>query len=262
MRDVASERDDRGITIRRVGVRDIHLPVMIREKAGGYARVTGVLEASVELPHHERGTHMSRFVRILSGWSRRAVAMPEMEEMLREISAQFSAHAAHVTLAFTYFLPKSSPATGEPSQLDYDCRFVASMVGDQCDFRLGVEVPIITLCPCSREISEHGAHSQRALLRLQMRAKPGRFVWLEDLIPLLEAQGSEQIYPMLKRADEKLITERSYDNPKFVEDVVRDAVIALSGLDDVAWFEVECESFESIHNHSAYARTQWPEGAA
>ncbi len=260
MRDVASEKDIRGITIGRVGVRDIHLPVMIREKSGGHARVTGVFEASVELPHHERGTHMSRFVRILSGWSRRAVAMPEMGEMLREIVDQFDAHAAHLTLRFTYFLPKTSPATGEPSQLDYKCRFMASTVGEKFDFRVGVEVPVITLCPCSREISERGAHSQRAMIRVALRSAGDEIIWLEDLIPLLEAQGSEQIYPMLKRADEKLVTERSYDNPKFVEDVVRDSVLALRDLPAVEWFSVECESFESIHNHSAYAQTEWPDG--
>lgn len=262
MRDVASERDQRGITIRRVGVRDIHLPVMIREKEGGFARVTGVFEASVELPHHERGTHMSRFVEILSRWSKRAVALPEMREMLAEIRSRFDARAAHVRLDFTYFLPKRSPATGLPSQLDYNCWFTAGDVADHFDFLLGVEVPIITLCPCSREISRFGAHSQRAVVRLTLRARDERIIWLEDLIPLLESQGSEQIYPMLKREDEKLVTERSYENPKFVEDVVRDSVLALRDLPDAEWFSVECESYESIHNHSAYACTQWPEAGS
>ena len=259
MRDVASERDERGITIRRVGVRDIHLPVMIREKAGGHARVTGVFEASVELAHHERGTHMSRFVEILSRWSRRAVALPEMHEMLTEVRTRFDAWAASVTLDFTYFLAKRSPATDLPCQLDYECSFVASMVDESFDFQLGVEVPIITLCPCSKEISAFGAHSQRAELRVSLRTSGEQIIWLEDLIPLLERQGSEQVYPMLKRADEKLVTEQSYENPKFVEDVVRDSVLALRGLPEAEWFSVECESFESIHNHSAYASTEWPQ---
>ena len=259
MRDVASEADDRGITIQRVGVRDIHLPVMIREKAGGNARVVGVFEAAVELPHGERGTHMSRFVEILSRWSKRAVALPEMREMLTEVRARFDAWAAHIRLEFTYFLPKRSPATSLPTQLDYDCWFSASCVDEEFDFLVGVDVPVITLCPCSREISRYGAHSQRAALRAVVRSRDEKIIWLEDLIPLLEQQGSEQVYPMLKREDERLITERSYENPKFVEDVVRDSVIALRELPDVAWFSVECESFESIHNHSAYACTQWPE---
>lgn len=258
MRDVASERDERGIPIRRVGVRDIHLPVMIREKEGGHARVTGIFEASVELPHHERGTHMSRFVEMLSHWSKRAVALPEMREMLAEIRSRFDAWAAHLRLDFTYFLPKRSPATNLPCQLDYDCWFEASDISDEFEFTLGVAVPVITLCPCSREISRFGAHSQRAMVRVKLRTRGDRIVWLEDLIPLLESQGSEQIYPMLKREDEKLVTERSYENPKFVEDVVRDSVLALRDLPDAEWFSVECESFESIHNHSAYACTEWP----
>lgn len=257
MYDVATERDERGIKIQRVGVRDIHLPVMIREKSGGYARVVGVLEASVELPHRERGTHMSRFVQVLSRWSRRAVAMPEMEEMLREIRREFDAYAARLRLGFTYFLEKRSPATGEPCQLDYECCFRAKWENQAYDFLLGVEVPIITLCPCSKEISDRGAHSQRAMLRVRLRSRRGEIVWLEDLIPLLEAQGSASIYPILKREDEKLVTEQAYDNPKFVEDVVRDSVLALREVPGAAWFSVECESFESIHNHSAYAYTEW-----
>ncbi|MFW6156577.1 MAG: GTP cyclohydrolase FolE2, partial [Armatimonadota bacterium] len=226
---------------------------------GGFARVTGVFEASVELPHHERGTHMSRFVEILSRWSKRAVALPQMREMLAEIRSRFDAWAADLRLDFTYFLPKRSPATNLPCRLDYDCWFAAGDAEGEFDFLLGVEMPVITLCPCSREVSRFGAHSQRAIVRATLRTDNERIVWLEDLIPLLESQGSEQIYPMLKREDEKLVTERSYENPKFVEDVVRDSVLALRELPDAAWFSVECESFESIHNHSAYACTEWPQ---
>ena len=258
MYDVAAERDERGIKIQRVGLRDIHLPVMIREKSGGHARVVGVCDASVELAHHERGTHMSRFVQVLSRWSRRAVAMPEMEEMLEEIREEFNAYAARLRLGFTYFLEKRSPATGEPCELDYECCFRAECQNDAHDFLLGVDVPILTLCPCSKEISDRGAHSQRSSLRVRLRAHDGEIVWLEDLIPLLEEQGSASIYPILKRADEKLVTEQAYDNPKFVEDVVRDSVLALREVPGAAWFSVECESFESIHNHSAYAYTEWP----
>ncbi len=258
MYDVAAERDKRGIRIQRVGVRDIHLPVMIRQKSGKYARVVGVFDASVELPHYERGTHMSRFVQVLSRWSKRAVAMPEMEEMLREIRREFDARAARLRLGFTYFLEKRSPATAEPCQLDYECCFRAKWEDEAYDFLVGVEVPILTVCPCSKEISDRGAHSQRAMLRVRLRGRKGEIVWLEDLIPLLEAQGSAGIYPVLKREDEKLVTEQSYDNPKFVEDVVRDSVLALRELAGAAWFSVECESFESIHNHSAYAFTEWP----
>ncbi len=258
MRDVASEGDERGVTIRQVGVRDIHLPVMIREKGGGHARVVGRFEAFVELPHHERGTHMSRFVEILSRWSKRAVAMPEMREMLAEVRGRFDAEAAQIDLHFRYFLPKYAPATGLPCQLDYDCCFRAIDDGNGFDFLVGAEVPVITVCPCSREISQFGAHNQRALITVKLRTENERIIWLEDLIPLIEKQGSEQVYPMLKRADEKMVTERSYQNPKFVEDVVRDSVLALRELPDVTWFSVSCESFESIHNHTARAQTEWP----
>ena len=253
MRDVASEADDRGITIERVGVRDIHLPVMIREKYGGMARVVGRFDVSVQLPHYERGTHMSRFVEILSHWSKQAVAMAEMRTMLREIRAAFDAEAAQLSLQFKYFLEKHAPATGLPCQLDYECLFVGAMDHDSYTFTLGVTVPVMTTCPCAKEISDRGGHSQRAALTVRLCSAEGFIMWLEDLVPLLEAQGSSEVFPMLKRADEKLVTERAYDNPKFVEDVVRDTVLALQQVAEISWFSVECKSYESIHNHIAYA---------
>lgn len=258
MKDVASQTDNRGITIQRVGVRDIHLPVMIREKSGGNARVLGLLDASVELPKTERGTHMSRFVEILARWSKKSVSMVEMEEMVREIVGAFGARAASLSLSFKYFLDKRAPATGMVSALDYECRFEASAKEGEYRFVLAATVPIITLCPCSKEISDRGAHSQRALLTGHLESEPGVIIWLEDLIPLLEQQGSYGVYPILKRADEKVVTESSYDNPKFVEDVVRDAMIALRGLPGARGFSAECQSLESIHNHLAYAYAKSP----
>ena len=253
MKDVAAQPDQRGITIDRVGVRDIHLPVMIREKDGGMARVVGRFDVSVQLPQHERGTHMSRFVEILSRWSKKAVAMDEIRQMLEEIRTAFDAEAAQLSLQFKYFLPKQAPASGLPSELDYDCLFAGQIRDDDYTFTLGVTVPIMTLCPCSKEIADRGAHSQRAQLTVRLRSANGFIIWLEDLVPLLETQGSSEIFPILKRTDEKLITERSYDNPKFVEDVVRDTILALRQLPEVSWFSVECKSYESIHNHIAYA---------
>jgi len=253
MRDVASEADKRGITIDQVGVRDIHLPVMIREKDGGMARVLGQFDVSVELPQHERGTHMSRFVEILSRWSKKAVATDEIRQMLEEICAAFDTQAAQLSLRFKYFLPKHAPASGLPSQLDYDCLFAGQMCGGDYTFTLGVTVPIMTLCPCSKEISDRGAHSQRAELTVRLRSADGFIIWLEDLVPLLEAQGSSEVFPILKRADEKLISSQAYDNTKFVEVVVRDTVLRVRHFIAVAWFSVECNSYESIHNHLAYA---------
>ncbi len=253
MRDIAAEADDRGITIQRVGVRDIHLPVMIREKSGRNAHMLGRFDAGVELPKTERGTHMSRFVEILAKWSKKSVSMLEMEMMVREIEGAFGARAASLSLSFKYFLEKRAPATGSLSPLDYECRFESRITDGVHSFVLGVAVPIITLCPCSKEISERGAHSQRALLSVRLEADAGEVIWLEDLIPLLESQGSCGVFPILKRADEKVVTERSYDNPKFVEDVVRDAMLALRSLPGARRFCAECESMESIHNHLAYA---------
>jgi GTP cyclohydrolase I len=253
MRDVASEGDGRGITLQRVGVRDIHLPVMVREKSGRKAHMLGRFDAGVELPPSERGTHMSRFVEILARWSKKAVSMLEMEEILHEMTQSFGTRVAALGLSFKYFLDKKAPASGIASPLDYECKFEASVEEGRFDFVLEVQVPILTLCPCSKEISDRGAHSQRALLTVRLRTAPGVIVWLEDLIPLLEAQGSYGIYPLLKRADEKVVTEGSYDNPKFVEDVVRDALLVLRGLPGASWFSAECESIESIHNHLAYA---------
>jgi GTP cyclohydrolase I len=256
MKDAASEQDARGITIQRVGVRDLHLPIMIREKRGANAHVLGLIDASVELPKTDRGTHMSRFVSILTQWAKKSVSMSEMEQMLRDIVGAFNSRAGSLKVGFTYFLDKRAPASGIESPLDYECRFEAEIEEGAYSFQLVVTVPVITLCPCSKEISERGAHNQRALLTVWLASEPGHIIWLEDLIPLLEAQGSCEIYPLLKRVDEKVITECSYDNPKFVEDVVRDAVLALRGLPGARRFIAECESIESIHNHVAYARAE------
>jgi len=253
MRDIASEGDSRGIVIDRVGVRDVHLPIMVREKNGRLGHMLGQFDASVQLPHHERGTHMSRFVQILSQWSKKAVSMVEMEQMVREIGRAFDAPAAQVSVAFRYFLEKRAPVSAELCQMDYPCCFEARLNGGKYDFLLEVTVPILTVCPCSKEISDEGAHSQRANLQVHLRSAPGVIVWLEDLIPLLEKQGSSEVFPVLKRADEKVVTERAFANPKFVEDVVRDTILALRELPGAVWFSAECQSFESIHNHVAYS---------
>ncbi|HEY3397949.1 MAG TPA: GTP cyclohydrolase FolE2 [Armatimonadota bacterium] len=253
MRDVASENDTRGVNLAHVGIKDLHLPVMIREQDGGMARVLGQIDASVALPHYERGTHMSRFVEILNRWSRHAVSGAEMEDILTELREVFHAPRARMLLTFKYFLAKAAPASGLVSQLDYDCSFEGELSDAGYVFTLGADVPVLTLCPCSREISERGAHSQRAMLRARLRSRPGLMIWLEELIPLLEAQGSAEIFPVLKRPDEKVITEASYDNPKFVEDVVRDTYLALAHLEGATWFSAQCDSYESIHNHIAYA---------
>lgn len=256
MTDVAAGRDDRGVTIQRVGVKDVHLPAQIRRKEGGYDSVVAHVSLSAELPHQFRGTHMSRFLEVLFRWSQRPVASPDIRAMLHEVRERLQAPSAHILMRFKYFLPKRAPVSGAESYLDYNCEFDGSLSAQGYVFTLGVEVPVTCLCPCSREISTQGAHNQRGMLRVRVRYAPEQMIWIEDLVAELERHGSAQIYPLLKREDEKYVTEQAYGNPKFVEDVVRDVVVALRGDSRITWFEVECESYESIHNHSVYAYRQ------
>ena len=253
MKDVAASPDSRGITIQRVGVKDVHLPVQIRRQEGGFSQVLGRIGLSVELPQDYRGAHMSRFLEILFHWSRQPITGADLAQMLREACDKLGARRAEVELTFKYFITKRAPVTGAESALDYDCSFHGRLDGAAYVFTLGVEAPVTSLCPCSKEISCEGAHSQRAIIRARVRYHPGEMIWIEDLVTLLEEQGSAQIYPLLKRLDEKFVTEHAYGHPKFVEDIVRDSVALLRADPRITWFQVECESFESIHNHSAFA---------
>jgi len=253
VKDVAASADTRGITVQLVGVKDVHLPVRVRRKGAGFDNVLARIDFGVELPHHFRGTHMSRFVDILFRWSQKPISKPDLQDMLREACERLDARRARIEVAFKYFITKRAPVSQSEGALDYDCRFEGVLNGDDYTFTLGVEVPVTICCPCSREISEHGAHNQRAIIRARLRYRPEVMVWIEDLVALLEQQGSAEIFPLLKREDEKFVTERAYENAKFVEDVVRDAVGLLRADPRIIWFQVTCESLESIHNHSVYA---------
>ena len=253
MGDVAAEADGRGIAIRRVGVRGVHLPALIRTKGGGEVQVLASIDMTADLPQEYRGTHMSRFVRVLNEWRDRRISALEMKDILAEVRAALQAQRCDMALRFKYFLEKRAPVSGTPSELDYDCEFDGVLEEGGYHFTLGVVVPVTTVCPCSREVSDYGAHGQRARISVRLRAAAGHIVWIEDLVPLLEQQGSCEIFPVLRREDEKWVTERAFRNPKFVEDVVRDTIAALRGVPRVTWFEVGCEVFESIHNHNAYA---------
>ncbi|NIM04660.1 MAG: GTP cyclohydrolase I FolE2 [Armatimonadetes bacterium] len=254
--DVAAEADNRGITIQRVGVKDVHLPIQVRRKTAGFVGALARIDLAVELPHHFRGTHMSRFVEVLFDFGQHPIGPGEIAEMLAEARKRLGARRADLRLAFKYFITKSAPATSAESALDYDCLFEGEQDESAFVFTLGVEVPVTLLCPCSKEISSRGAHSQRATVRVKVRTSPGEIIWIEDLVSLIEAQGSSGVYPVLKREDEKSVTEQAYDNPKFVEDILRDVVSALRGDSRITWFEVSCESMESIHNHSVFAYQQ------
>jgi GTP cyclohydrolase I len=256
MRDVAAEADHRNVPLEKVGIKDFHLPLNIKRKDGSYSSVLSVVEIAVELPKHHRGTHMSRFVEILRRWQNQPMAEAEMKQMSVEAAEIFSAQKVYLETRFKYFLEKRTPATNILCTLDYDCTFSCRW-NQGFDFILGVQVPTMLVCPCSKEISDFGAHSQRAVVSAQVRYDEGTIVWIEDLVPPLEKSGSAEIFPLLKREDEKLITEQSFSNPKFVEDAVRDCFLGLRQFPNIAWFQVSCEAAESIHNHYAYASTSW-----
>ena len=256
MRDVQSQTDARGIVIQHVGIKDAHLPFLIKTKDGGFQSVLARITFTVELPAAFKGTHMSRFQEILLPWSQKPLAEPEMDAMLGEALEKLDAQAAEVELAFKYFVETKAPVSGLASLLDLDCTFTGrKRAKGPMAFTLGVNVPFTSLCPCSKEISDYGAHNQRSVCRVRVRFAPGHeCILIEDLAALVQAQGSAPIYPLLKRVDEKYVTEQAYDHPKFVEDILRDNVLALRQLDGIAWFAVACENFESIHNHNAFAR--------
>lgn len=255
MKDVQNISDDRGIAIQNVGVSDVHLPFLIKTKAGSFQSVLATINLTVDLPKEYKGTHMSRFIEILSEWSQKPVSSREMEFMLADTIHRLDAKDAQMDIAFKYFIEKSAPVSGLKSMLDVDCTFSAKLTKNQpLDFTLGVNVPFTSLCPCSKEISAYGAHNQRGLMKTKIKYHNEKFIWIEDLVTLMEAEGSCPVYPLLKREDEKYVTEYAYENAKFVEDVLRDLVLSLRQQTDISWFEIQCENYESIHNHSAYAR--------
>ena len=248
-----STPDSRGIDIQRVGLKGVHLPFQIRTMAGDYQQVLGRVTLSVELPKEYRGTHMSRFIETLLDWSQKPISGRELRLILSELLSRLDAPAADISLRFRYFLSRPAPVSGSASFLDYLVEAYGRLDGKRLRIRAWRRNPGLSLCPCSKEISAYGAHNQRAVIRARLRFPPGKFMWIEEVVDLLERQGSCPVYPLLKREDEKFVTERAYEHPKFVEDVVRDAVLALRAEPRVTWFGVECESFESIHNHSAFA---------
>lgn len=254
MKDVQNLTDTRGIAIQKVGVSEVHLPFLIQTKAGDFQSVLAKIKLTVSLPEEFKGTHMSRFIEILSEWSQRPLSNGEMESILRDTLSKLHAQSAELVIRFKYFLEKAAPVSGLKSLLDYDCSFCGKMkLGGKMEFTMGLVVPFTSLCPCSKEISAYGAHNQRGMMRVQIRQQGEAFTWIEDLAVLLEQQGSCPVYPLLKREDEKFVTEKAYENPKFVEDVLRDLVLELRKLPRIEWFQIECENYESIHNHSAYA---------
>lgn len=251
--DVAAGFDERGITIQQVGVTGVALPVRIRRKCGGHDTVLARVSLAVDLHHETRGTHMSRFMAILNHWREQPISYAEVGAILSETREKLFADVAYLDLAFKYFIAKTAPVSGIESLMDYDIRFRGRQDAQEYQFTLAADVPVTALCPCSKEISRYGAHNQRAVISCAVALHAGQMLWIEDLVSLLEAQGSAPLYPLLKREDEKYVTESAYEHPKFVEDILRDVVTTLRAHPRVHGFRARVDSMESIHNHNAYA---------
>lgn len=250
MHDKQSERDHRKLRIDKVGVRGLRFPIQIRDKEKVVQNTIATIGMFVDLPHHFKGTHMSRFIEVLNSHGS-MVHVENITDILHAMQSKLDAATAHLEMEFPYFLTKKAPVSGMESVMDYTARFDATASGKDIDFVLTVKVGVTTLCPCSKAISKYGAHNQRGLCTVQIRSR--KAIWIEDLIALVEASASCELYSLLKRRDEKSVTERAYENPVFVEDLVRSVAEKLNAHRDVTWYKVEAENFESIHNHNAYA---------
>jgi GTP cyclohydrolase I len=250
LKDTQNERDDRKIAIDRVGVKNLRFPLRIRDRDQSQQHTVATVTMAVDLPHQYKGTHMSRFVEILHAHGRE-LTVASIAAMPKELLARLNARKAHVEMRFPYFRAKRAPITKAEGLLDYGVIFEVNAEGEEIDYVVTVEVPVTTLCPCSKAISERGAHNQRGVVTLSVRFRQP--IWIEDLIELVEASASSQLYSVLKRPDEKYVTEAAYDNPVFVEDLVRSVAQKASAHTKIKWFRVEAENFESIHNHNAWA---------
>lgn len=248
--DVQNIKDKRHIAIDKVGIKDIQHPVKVSDRTTGEQHTVANFNMYVNLPHEFKGTHMSRFVEILNQHERE-ITVKSFHEMLGEMTERLDAESGYIEMRFPYFVNKEAPVSGVRSLMDYDVTFIGEITGDATSLSVKVIVPVTSLCPCSKNISDYGAHNQRSHVTLTV--KTDSFIWIEDLIDLVEDEASCQIYGLLKRPDEKFVTEHAYDNPKFVEDMVRDVAARLKADDRIQAFTVESENFESIHNHSAYA---------
>ena len=261
MNDVQNRKDLRGIDIQKVGIKGLELPLVVQRKNAEDITIYSSATVGVSLPAHYKGTHMSRFVEVLNEWRGKKLLGIDIKGCLEAVIEKLNAKSGYLKFDFKYFVDKISPVTEISAPMCYDCAFEGVIDNydeedEEYKFYLEVKVPVTTLCPCSKEISKYGAHNQRALVSVKITYPEDEHVWLEDLINEIEECASSPLYPLLKREDEKFVTEHAYDNPKFVEDVLRDVVLKLRKNEIIDSFEVECESIESIHNHSAWAYQQ------
>lgn len=250
MVDVQSMKDERRVPIQKVGVKGVRYPITLKDKAAQVQHTTAVVNLYADLPHDFKGTHMSRFIEVFEEY-RFDLSMPNFLRMLDKIRVELEVETAYSDLHFPYFIQKTAPVSGQTSIMSYECSYEGRVSGEGHSFLVGVSVPVQTVCPCSKAISSQGAHNQRGLVTLKVALGP--FFWFEDMIAIVEDSASSDLYTLLKREDEKYVTERSYDRPRFVEDLVREVYLKVDALGKFPKFSVEAENYESIHNHSAYA---------
>lgn len=257
MNDVQNQKDIRNIEIQKVGVKDVEIPLNIQRKLNNDEYETRLVYAkvkmSVSLPKEYKGTHMSRFIEVLDEERKKNLVGVDIKKMLETLKKRLNSDSAYAKFDFKYFIKKEAPISRLQSLMCYDCSFEGIYEKDSYTFYLSAKVPITTLCPCSKEISKYGAHNQRALVKVKISYDDDKHIWLEDLIKTIEQSGSSELYSLLKREDEKKVTETAYENPKFVEDVLRDIVLKLEQNEIINSYEVEIEAQESIHNHNAWA---------
>ncbi len=250
LHDKQSERDYRELRIDKVGVRGMRFPIEVRDKERAIQNTVATIGMFVDLPKEFKGTHMSRFIEVLNAHGN-IIHVENITEILHAMQQSFHAETSHMEIEFPYFMVKKAPVTRRESVMDYIARFDAAACGKKIDFVLTVRAMVTTLCPCSKAIAAFGAHNQRGEVTVQIRSR--KAVWIEDLIAIIESSASCELYGLLKRQDEKAVTERAYENPVFVEDLVRNVAVKLNAHADVTWYKVEAENHESIHNHNAYA---------
>jgi GTP cyclohydrolase I len=248
--DVQGRADSRQIPINKVGIKDVYHPVRVRDRSGGEQHTVANFNMYVALPHNFKGTHMSRFVEVLHQHERE-ISVESFRQMLSEMTRRLDATTGHIEMSFPYFVTKTAPVSGVASLMNYEASLIGEIHDGREEMWIKVVVPVTSLCPCSKRISERGAHNQRS--HITITAKVSEHLWIEELIDVAEQEASSELFGILKRPDEKHVTERAYDNPKFVEDIVRDVAVRLNAEPRVLAYVVEAENFESIHNHSAYA---------
>lgn len=254
LRDVQRESDERAIAIEQVGVTDLRYPITVLDRGALSQRTIANLTLSVGLPHDTKGTHMSRFIEVLER-HRGEITVRTLPTLLNDLQATLEAETAQIEVRFPYFMTRVAPVSDSEALMDYQCSFIAESIAGELDFVLGVDVPVSSLCPCSKAISDYGAHNQRGILRIEIRSS--EIVWIEEIVEIAEASASTPVYALLKPEDERHLTMQAYDNPVFVEDMVRNVAVRLKADERIRWFRIRAKNQESIHNHSTFAQMTW-----